>query len=272
MLLQGTDIALLNPKGLIAQKQFNLMIFSVAVILVVLIPTLIILYSFAWKYRERNDKATYDSRDHNSKLLVFSMWSIPTIIMLMLAFVMWPATHDLHPRKSIAADAKPITIQVIAMRWKWLFIYPEQNIATVNFIQIPTDTPIKFELSADETPMSSFWIPHLGGQLYAMTGHVNQINLMANEPGEYPGSSAEINGAGFAGMKFVVRAGSSQEFEHWVQSVKTSPEYLDNDEYSKLLEPSENHPAMYYSNTVPDLYYNLIMKYSASHNHPKGHQ
>lgn len=267
LLLVGTDIALFNPKGLIAQGQLNLMLVTVVILMVIAAPTLIILYSFAWKYRESNVTATYDPNARHGKLTVVSMWAIPSVFMLVLALVMWPATHKLDPKKSIAANAKPLTIQVVAMRWKWLFIYPEQKIATVNFVQVPTDMPVTFELSADETPMSSFWIPHFGGQLYAMTGHVNRLNLIADKPGNYPGSSAEINGAGFAGMKFTARASSRDEFDQWVHEAQQSSDVLDAAEYAKLLKPSENNPAGFYRTGETDLYAKMLMKYTGSHDH-----
>lgn len=267
MLLQGTDVALFNPKGLIAGEQHRLMLFSAALLLAVAVPTLILLFFFAWKYRESNNKATYNPNTRHGKFFVFSVWAIPSITMLVLALVMWPATHKLAPQNPITSKNKPLTIQVIAMRWKWLFIYPDQNIATVNYVQIPTDTPVQFVLTADETPMSSFWIPHLGGQIYTMTGHVNQLNLIAEKPGDYPGSSAEINGAGFAGMKFIARASSSDDFEHWVQDIKLSAITLDGAEYAKLLTPSEYNPAKFYSKADSDLYDKLFIKYNGSHNH-----
>jgi cytochrome o ubiquinol oxidase subunit II len=266
-LLQGTDVALFNPKGLIAQQQHYLTLFAVGLLLTAAAPTLILLYAFAWRYRETNEDAVYEPDTHHGKFFVFSLWAIPSIFMLILASVMWPATHKLQPQKQIDASVKPLTIQVIAMRWKWLFIYPDQNIATVNFVQIPTDTPVQFELSADETPMSSFWIPHLGGQLYAMTGHVNRLNLMADEPGDYPGSSAEINGAGFAGMKFRARATSKEDFDIWVQDIKLSSDVLDSEEYRELLKPSESHPVILYSSAETDLYAKMLMKYAGSHDH-----
>lgn len=267
MLLQGTDIAVLNPKGLIAQKEFNLILFSAAVLLIIGIPTLFLFYFFAWKYRETNTKATYDPRARHGKLFVFSVWAIPTVFMLVLATVMWSATHRLEPQKALNADAKPLTIQVVAMRWKWLFIYPEQGIATVNFVQIPVDTPVRFELTADEAPMSSFWIPHLSGQLYAMTGHANRLNIMAEEPGDYPGSSAEINGAGFAGMKFVARASTKEQFDFWVKDLQLSSSALDSASYEKLLEPSENNKTAFYTTNGTDLYDIVLMKYMGSHDH-----
>lgn len=273
LLLAGVDVRLLNPKGAIAEQQLWLMIFSVLLILAIAVPTLIILYSFAWKYRESNTRAAYDPISRTSKLSVASMWILPSVFMIVLALVMWPATHRLEPKKTIATDGKPpLTVQVVAMRWKWLFIYPEQNIATVNYVHIPVDRSIRFQLTADEVSMSSFWIPHLGGQLYAMTGHVNTLNLIANQPGEYPGSSAEINGAGFAGMKFTAHADSGEDFELWVQSMKTSSNVLSETEYDKLLKPSENHSKAFYSATMPGLYDKLLMKYTgAQENKTKQH-
>jgi cytochrome o ubiquinol oxidase subunit 2 len=149
------------------------------------------------------------------------------------------------------------------MRWKWLFIYPEQKIATVNFVQIPLNTPVQFELTADDAPMSSFWIPNLSGQLYTMTGMVNHLNIMANTPGDFPGSSAEISGAGFAGMKFTARVGSSDDFNVWAQAAKQSPNMLDGATYASLLKPSENNPIAVYTTADSGLYDTVLMKYMA---------
>lgn len=261
VLLRGRDVALFNPKGLIAQQQLNLIILSVLLILVIAVPTLIILYGFAWAYRDTNDKAAYDPEARHGKLFVFSIWAVPTIFMLLLTMVMWPATHRLQPRKAIDPQTKPLTIQVVAMRWKWLFIYPEQNIASVNYVQVPVGTPVEFQLTADEAPMSSFWIPHLGGQLYAMTGHVNRLNLVAGETGDYPGSTPEINGKGFTGMKFTARASSTEDFDAWVENVRSSTETLDAAAYEKLVSPSENNKPAFYASAERDLYAKLLTKY-----------
>lgn len=266
-IMHGKNIALFNPKGLIAQEQLSLIIFVVAVLLVIAVPALFLLYFTAWKYRESNTKAIHAPNAHHSKFLILSMWLVPTAFVLVLAPVMWSATHRLVPQKSLATDGKPLRIQVISMRWKWLFIYPEQQIATVNFVQVPVNTPVQFELTADEAPMSSFWIPNLGGQLYSMTGHVNRLNLLAETPGDYPGSSAEINGIGFAGMKFIARASTMEEFGNWVQEVKQSPDVLDTAKYKSILKPSENNPAAFYSAYESSIYENVVMKYMGSHGH-----
>lgn len=267
LFLRGKNVALLNPKGLIAHDEHGLLVFTLLVLLAATIPTLFILFFIAWKYSESNTKTVHLTAVRPRKFLVLSMWLIPTTVAVVLANVMIPATHKLAPKSVIASSVKPLTIQVISMRWKWLFIYPEQNIATINFVQIPVGTPVTFELTADETPMSSFWIPNLGGQLYSMTSHVNRLNLMASETGDYPGSSAELNGNGFAEMKFVARASTEQDFETWLQSIRTSSKTLDADEYQKLLTPSEGNPAAFYSSSETDLYDKVLVKYSGSHQH-----
>lgn len=180
---------------------------------------------------------------------------------------MWPSTHKLDPRKQISSNQKPITIQVVAMRWKWLLFIPEQHIVTVNYIQVPIDTPVKFDLTADETPMSSFWIPNLGGQLYAMTGHVNQLNLMGTTIGDYIGKSAEINGAGFAGMKFTARVSSQTDFNNWIKIVQNTSNNFDSKDYTELLVPSEYNKAMTYSTNESDIYSKVTEKYTKSHEH-----
>lgn len=267
VLLRGADVALLNPKGLIAGEQAKLMIVIAVLMLEIAIPTLIMFYFIAWKYRESNEKASYEPHLKHGKYFIAALWAIPSFIVLLLAYIMWPATHKLAPQKSIDPNVKPVTIQVVAMRWKWLFIYPEQNIATVNFVHLPVDTPVQFELTADEAPMSSFWIPHLGGQLYAMTGHANRLNLLAETIGEYPGSSAEINGSGFAGMRFVAHVSSKDDFELWVKDLQQSSNVLNESEYENLLSPSEYNPVALYSGTEPDLYDSILLKYTGSHDH-----
>jgi len=269
LLVRDKNIALFNAKGMIAREQQSLLIFIITLVMVFAVPTVTLLFFTAWKYRESNTKAKRAPNSHSSKPLVGLMWLTPTLFILTLAVVMWSATHRLAPQKSIASDVEPLTIQVVALNWKWLFIYPEQGIATVNYVQIPVDTPIVFELTADEAPMNSFWIPNLGGQLYAMTGHVNRLNLIADTAGDYPGKSAEINGIGFSGMKFTARASSKSDFTNWVQETRQSPKDLDADTYKALLQPSENNPTMVYSSFEYGLYDSVVMKY---HKSSQGHE
>lgn len=265
LLLQGTDVRVFNPKGLIASEQLNLMIFSSAVMLVIAIPTMALLYFFAWKYRETHSTASYSAESLYGKRFSLAIWVLPTVFVLILASVMVPATHRLEPKKTIASDVPPVRVQVIAMRWKWLFVYPEYNIATVNFVQVPVDTPVRFELTADEAPMNSFWIPHLSGQLYAMTGHTNPLNVIAHETGDFPGSAAEINGRGFSGMKFTTRITSNKDFEEWVERVQQTGKTLDATHYAELVKPSENSPVVYYQSPDTDLYDRILTKYGSGH-------
>lgn len=267
LLLRGTDISLLHPKGLIAHQEFKLIVLTVAVLMAIAIPSVFLFYFFAWKYRETNEKATYDPAARHGKFFVFSIWAIPSIVMIVMSCIMWTSTHRLDPHTPIASSVKPLTIQVIALRWKWLFIYPAQGIASVNYALIPTGTPVRFELTADETPMSSFWVPHLAGQLYAMTGHVNTLNLQADTPGDFPGASAEINGAGFAGMKFMVRADTDKAFDEWSHSVQQSEARLDAATYASLVQPSEDNPSAFYADPDASLYDTVVMKYAGSHGH-----
>jgi cytochrome o ubiquinol oxidase subunit 2 len=265
--LHGHNVALFNPRGLIAKQEHSLMLFAVIVLLAIGIPTLCLLYFTAWKYRETNTKARYDPSPKHGTALSVVLWTIPTLVMLAIATVIWPATFRLSPRKAIASSNKTLTIQVISMRWKWLFIYPEQQIATVNFVQVPVGTPVQFELTADDAPMSSFWIPNLSGQLYSMTGMVNRLNVVADDPGDYPGGSAEINGAGFSGMKFVARASDTQSFNSWVQTVKQSQQVLDSNTYASVLKPSQYNVAAFYSAYDNSLYDKVLTKYIG----PGGH-
>lgn len=268
-LLRGKDIALLNPKGVIADEQFRLLIASTAIMVAFAVIVMFFIYFFAWRYRETNQKAEHNPHAGRSKWLLFTAWASPISVMVVLAGLMLPATQKLEPQRAIQSENEEITIRVVALRWKWLFLYPGQDIATVNFVQIPVDTPVRFELTADEAPMNSFWIPHLGGMLYAMTEHVNPLNLMAHTTGDYDGGAAEINGHGFAGMRFTTRVSTQTEFDDWVRGIANTSEVLDADEYIELLEPSESNNALtYHSPTNRQLFDTLLKKYAGgSHGH-----
>jgi len=265
-MLQGKNIALFNPKGHIAYEQHKLMLTVVGIMLAVAVPAICVFFLTAWKYRESNTKVGR-AVNHRSKFFVLYLWMIPLVTLTILASIMIPATHRLAPQKSLASDVKPLKIQVISLNWKWLFIYPDQGIATVNFVQIPVDTPVEFDITADESPMSSFWVPNLGGQIYTMTSHVNRLNLMADTVGDYPGSTPELNGAGFAGMRFTARVSDDQSCEQWAQTITYTPNILDADAYSELVKPSENNPVVFYSTYVDGLYDNVVTKYQGSEGH-----
>jgi cytochrome o ubiquinol oxidase subunit II len=252
--------AILDPKGLVALGEKNWIVFALLLMFGVAIGVFILLFTVVLKYRSpKSDAESTPDRDSNRWVMV-SWWAIPAVVVLILAPLTWIKSHELDPFKPITSNQKPVTIQVVALQWKWLFIYPEQNIATVNYVQFPANTPINFELTAD-APMNSFWIPQLGGQMYAMTGMGTKLHLIANEPGEYAGSTAEISGAGFAGMRFMAKATSTTDFESWVQSVKKFPAALDMAEYHNLATPSEDTPVTFYSSAEEDLYNKVMAKY-----------
>jgi cytochrome o ubiquinol oxidase subunit 2 len=178
-----------------------------------------------------------------------------------MSVISWQATHRLDPYAPLASAVRPLTIQVIAMNWKWLFVYPEQGIATVNYVAIPAKTPITFALTADSAPMNSFWIPQLSGQMYAMPGMTTPLRVIADTTGEYAGRAAEINGEGLAGMTFTVKAVTQADFLDWVSSVKQSAPPLTDEAYKELLKPAADVAPAYYSSVASGLYSGVVMKY-----------
>ena len=236
------------------------MITATLLMLIVVIPVFALTIFIAWRYRAGNKEARYTPDWDHNRLIEFSWWAIPTIIITGLAIVTWKSSHELDPFRPLSSTTPPMTIQVVAMQWKWLFIYPSQNIASVNFVQFPVNTPINFEITSD-APMNSFWIPRLGGQIYAMSGMSTHLHLMADTAGSYNGSSANISGEGFAGMKFIAKASTAADFDNWLQQMQSSPDQLSIERYNKLAEPSVDNPPSYYALSEQNLYDELIMKY-----------
>lgn len=250
----------LNPKGLIALKEYNLLVFTTLLGFIIVIPVFVLTIAIAWRYREGNTKAKYTPNVSGSRLAEAIWWGIPIILITVLSVVTWTSTHELDPHKPLVSDVKPVTVQVVALDWKWLFIYPEENIASVNLVQFPVNTPVNFQITAD-APMNSFWIPQLGGQIYAMAGMTTQLHLNATEIGDYKGSSANISGEGFSGMRFTARASSQADYDSWVKSIKDSSASLDKTEYAKLAKPSIDNPIAHYASAADGLYDTILMKY-----------
>lgn len=250
-----------DPQGPIALSERNLIILAVVLMLLVAIPMLILLYTFAWKYRAGNHKAEYDPNHVGGVWKQLLWWVIPAIIIVAIAIINWQSTHALDPYKSIPSPSPSLTVEVVALPWKWLFIYPQQGIATVNFLEFPAQTPVHFMLTAD-APMSSFWIPQLGSQIYAMAAMQTQLSLEASSTGEYEGKDTEINGAGYAGMTFTAKSVSQDDFNAWVAAVKKGTTTLSLDEYnSALFPPSSYVPSSTYASVDPSLYDTILMKY-----------
>ena len=258
--LSDKNIAVLNPKGVIANEQYRLIIISTLLMLIVVIPVFVMTFWFSYKYRAGNKKAKYSPDWDHSNLVEFTWWAVPSAIIVVLSVITFKSTYALDPRKPLNSDKKPLTVQVVALDWKWLFIYPEQNIASVNYLQIPRDTPIKFEITAD-APMNSFWIPQLGGQIYAMAGMNRQLNLVANEVGTFDGSSANLSGEGFAGMRFKAVASNEVGFQQWVTKTKLSSNKLTLATYKELAGPSKDNPPTFYSSVDENLYDYVVMQY-----------
>ena len=259
-LLSGCHAALLEPAGKIAADEKSLIITSTLLMLIVVIPVIFLTLYFAWKYRASNTEATYMPNWSYSHRIEAVVWGIPIAIILVLGTITWKTTHELDPYKPLESSVKPITIEVVSLDWKWLFIYPEQHIATVNEIQFPAGTPVNFKITSD-TVMNVFFIPQLGSQIYAMAGMQTQVNLIANEPGVYDGLSTNFSGAGFPDMMFKATAGTQQEFDAWVAKVKASPNKLGLDNYAELAKPSTKDPVKYFSNVEPVLFTAVLDKY-----------
>lgn len=260
----NNNIQVMNPKGLIATKQKWLILVASAIMCLVVIPVFIMIPLFYWKYREGNKNAKYRPDWGHSTIAELIWWGIPCIMILVLGILTWKSTFELNPYKVIESEKKSLNIQVVALDWKWLFIYPEQGIATVNYVQFPKDTPLTFSISAD-APMNSFWIPQLGGQIYAMPGMTTKMNLIANEEGNFRGVSANISGKGFAGMMFRAVSSTEEAFNHWISEVRSSGEFLSEEVYRDLAKPSENHPVTFYSGVSDDLFNQIVMKYMEPH-------
>jgi len=256
----GRDIPVLNPQGLIAEQERNLIIITTAMGLFVVIPVFIMLFAVAWRYRASNRKAIYRPDFESHRGFEALWWGIPCVIIIILGIITAVSTHALDPYKPLDSNVKPVKVQVIAMEWKWLFIYPDKGIATLNYLNIPKDTPIDFTITSD-APMNSLWIPALAGQVYAMSGMSTQLHLMANSVGTYNGSSSNISGDGFADMTFKVNSMNETDFTTWATSSTTSKNIMTQDEYKKLSVPSHNNPETTYMLMDTSLYNEVIMKY-----------
>ncbi|MBD9602442.1 cytochrome bo3 quinol oxidase subunit 2 [Pseudomonas sp. 478] len=260
LLLSGCNMTLLDPKGQVGLDERNLIITATLLMLLVVVPVIIMTFLFAWKYRASNTDAVYTPKWSHSTKIEIAVWAVPVLIIIALGYVTYKSTHALDPYKPLESDVKPITIEVVALDWKWMFIYPEQGIATVNKIVFPAHTPINFKITSDSV-MNSFFIPALGGQIYAMAGMQTKLHLIANQNAEMDGISANYSGAGFTGMKFKAIATSQEDFDAWVSEVKKAPKQLEKAEYEALSKPSQNNPVELYSSVTPNLFQIIVDKY-----------
>lgn len=262
--LQDKNIAVWNPQGIVAEQERDLIVFTLLLSAVVVIPVYIMLFTFAWKYREGNPKKVKYTPDVDGNRFIEAIWwGIPIVIIGILCVVTWVSTHQLDPYRALDSNVKPLRVQVVALEWKWLFIYPEYHIASLNELTIPAGVPVNFEITADG-PMSAFWVPNLGTQTYAMTGMTSQLSLMANKAGVYRGSNTNISGKGYADMHFNVRALSSRNaFYDWAKSISSNlcHSHLAWDEYKELAKPAITTDILYYHLHDDNLYTEVVNKY-----------
>jgi cytochrome o ubiquinol oxidase subunit 2 len=236
----------LNPRGPVGGAEKLILIDSLAVMLVIVVPVILATIGFAWWFRATNARAKYLPDWNFSGHLELLVWAVPTLVITFLGGIAWFGSHTLDPYRALPG-AKALEIQVVSLDWKWLFIYPDESIATLNQLVVPAGTPLHFRLTSSGV-MNSFFVPQLGSQIYTMAGMTSQLNLQADEPGEYHGLSAQFSGEGFADMKFAVRSVAAEDYAHWVSSVKAGGEALDADAYALLAQPSSNaEPATYKS-------------------------
>jgi cytochrome o ubiquinol oxidase subunit 2 len=261
-LLAGCNMVVMSPSGDIAIQQRDLIIASTVLMLLIIIPVIFLTLFFAWRYRGSNTAATYDPDWHHSTRLEVVIWSAPLAIIIALGAITWISTHKLDPyrpldrldaERTVPAEAKPLTVEVVALDWKWLFFYPELGIATVNELAAPVDVPINFKITASSV-MNSFYIPALAGQIYAMPGMETKLHAVINKQGTYDGFSANYSGDGFSHMRFKFHGVNQQGFDAWVAQVKNQGTTLNRDAYLKLEKPSEKEPVRYYAAADKDLY------------------
>ncbi|MDR3568282.1 MAG: ubiquinol oxidase subunit II [Syntrophobacteraceae bacterium] len=256
-----SKVVLLHPGGPIGNAERNLIIEAFGLMLIVVIPVIAMALWFPLKYSASNKKAVYAPKWSGSLRLELVFWLVPVAIVAVLGYLAWSKTHQLDPYRPIEKGVRPINVQVVAMDWKWLFIYPDQKIAVVNKLVFPVGVPLSFMITSD-TVMNSFFIPQLGSQMYAMAGMVTRLNLKADRPGVYYGQSQAFSGKGYADMSFQARAVSLGEFEGWLEKVGRSPHKLDSLRFKELQKPSTANHVAYFSNVAPGLFDLILRQYA----------
>lgn len=266
-LMHDKNIAVLNPMGTIADQQKQLIIFTTILGLAVILPVFGLLFGFIWKYRVTAKKpAVYRPNEDGNRVIETIWWGIPIVIIVVLSIVTWITTHQLDPYRALESNKKPLHVQVISLQWRWLFIYPEQNVASINELHIPTNRPIEFSISAD-SPMSAFWVPNLGSQIYAMNGMTSKLHLEANKSGEYRGSNSNISGEGYADMDFKVIATNDAAFDTWASSTIRTSTSLDWNKYSQLAKQTRDSKVYRYTLGDKELFRKIIDKYMGHSGH-----
>jgi cytochrome o ubiquinol oxidase subunit 2 len=265
-LLAGCNMVVLDPAGDVAQQQGDLVVISTLLMLIIIVPVMALTGYFAWKYRAANEAATYKPDWDHSTQLELAIWAIPLLIIICLGAVTWVGTHLLDPYRPLARTApgqavterdKPLEVQAVALNWKWLFIYPEQGVATVNELAVPEGRPLKFRISSSSV-MNSFYVPALAGQIYAMPGMETKLHAVFNQTGNFEGFSANYSGAGFSNMRFRVRSLTDKGFEQWAAGARAAGQTLDRAAYLKLERPSEKEPVRRFAQVETGLFDRIV--------------
>lgn len=256
----------LNPKGVIAAQEKKLLFDAIALMLIVVIPVIIMSFAFAFRYRASHKTAEYRPSWSHSVLIECICWGVPCVIIVILGIMTWKKTHALDPYRPIDnIPGKPLLIEAVALPWKWLFIYPKQNIAMVNYVEIPRGRQVQFYISSDNVPMSAFFIPQLGSQIYAMAGMRTRLHLVATEDGTYRGLDSQYNGDGFSSMQFQAHVVEPAAFNTWVGHVKQVKSQLNIPEYKQLTKPSiasqHDNLVRYFSGVKPGLFKSIMDQY-----------
>jgi len=261
-LLGGCNLVVLSPAGDIARQQRDILFQSVGLMLLIILPVMALTVFFAWRFRSSNEQARYEPDWDHSTHLELVIWAAPLLIIICLGAITWASTHLLdpwRPLEKVAAaqpapeEAAPLKVQVVALDWKWLFLYPEYGVGAVNEMAAPVDQPIEFEITASSV-MNSFYIPALAGQIYAMPAMRTKLNAVINEPGDYEGFSANYSGAGFSGMRFAFLGMAGSDFDKWVEAARASGGKLDRAAYLELERPSENEPVRTFADVDSSLF------------------
>jgi cytochrome o ubiquinol oxidase subunit II len=255
--LGGCAGGVLDPKGPITFAERQILFNATGIMLAIVLPVMVATLGVAFWFRDSNKRARYQPDFKESGRLELLIWSIPLMTVLLVGTVAWIGSYDLDPPKPLASSAKPIKVQVVSFDWKWLFIYPEQGVASVNQLTIPVGTPVSLELTSSGV-MNSFFVPQLAGQIYTMAGMVTRLNLQADSSGTYRGQSANFSGDGFADMHFDVKAVAPEQFAQWSASTRNAGPLLDAHAYAELLKPSKAVVPFTYRSIAPDLFNSVI--------------
>ena len=261
--LGGCSEGVLDPRGPIASAERQILFNSLGIMLAIVIPVILATLGVAFWFRESNERASYRPNFRYSGRLELLVWSIPAMTVFLVGGVAWVGSHDVSPRKPIASTEKALRIQVASLDWKWLFIYPDYGVASVNQLTIPVGTPVSFELTSSGV-MNSFFVPQLGSQIYTMAGMVTHLQLRADDAGTYRGMSAQFSGDGFSDMHFNVDAVSAEKFAQWVDLAHSAGPELNAKTYGDLAKPSGAVAPFTYRAVAPDLFGSIVVSEAQS--------